>query len=312
MPLVSIQSGDAVLAFCRGGIVAGRVRGVGHLSLHACFRAGSTFATPKTTSTSFESGYRWWKSSSWLLSHLSLWPCRRSLFEKTCLGRSRQTMCQDNLKQIAHALRAYEEAKGDLPPTYTTDNIGNPTLSWRVLILPYLESGALYNSFNPDEPWNGPINRPVSATIIPTYACPSDASSLVAGRYQTNYLAVVGPNCAGRAHCCGSLPISAQRPQTRYWLLRWPNRASPGRSLATCRSSRSIWPAPVPPLWFLRAATARDRLPSSPMTLVRASLRRWPTAECGVCRPNAFRLTACRGCWKSAAARESSSKNARH
>src|SRR6185437_583100 len=62
-----------------------------------------------------------------------------------------------NLKQIALSAHNYHDVNGKLPANRTDKN-GKPLLSWRVLILPYLEQANLYQQFKLDEPWDGPNN----------------------------------------------------------------------------------------------------------------------------------------------------------
>jgi Protein of unknown function (DUF1559) len=68
-----------------------------------------------------------------------------------------RTKSTNNLKQIALAFHAYHDVNGRLPAD-VVDKDGQPILSWRVLILPYLEQNPLYQEFKLDEPWNGPNN----------------------------------------------------------------------------------------------------------------------------------------------------------
>jgi prepilin-type processing-associated H-X9-DG protein len=65
----------------------------------------------------------------------------------------------NNLKQIALAWHNYEAANGDLPSD-VVDAKGKPILSWRVLILPYIEDQeGLYKGFKLDEPWDSADNK---------------------------------------------------------------------------------------------------------------------------------------------------------
>src|SRR6478735_7398561 len=64
----------------------------------------------------------------------------------------------NNLKQIALAWHNYEAANGCLPND-VTDGKGKPILSWRVLILPYIEEEGLYKGFKLDEPWDSENNK---------------------------------------------------------------------------------------------------------------------------------------------------------
>jgi prepilin-type processing-associated H-X9-DG protein len=105
---------------------------------------------------------------------------------------ARERRCADNLKQIALAMHNFETANGAFPPAAITDRQGQPLLSWRVAILPYLgpEGAALYREFRLDEPWDSPHNRRLLDRMPAVYACPDEPR----GRpTTTNYLVVVGP-----------------------------------------------------------------------------------------------------------------------
>lgn len=64
----------------------------------------------------------------------------------------------NELRQIALAMHNFESAFQRFPSAYTTDENGQPLLSWRVHILPFLEENALYDQFHLDEPWNSQHN----------------------------------------------------------------------------------------------------------------------------------------------------------
>lgn len=102
---------------------------------------------------------------------------------------ARQSMCRNNLKQIALALLNYESAYGSFPPAYVKDDQGRPMHSWRVLILPFLEQQGLYEQYNFDEPWDGPNNRRLTERIPPVFRCPS-ANDTSSGN--TSYVASMG------------------------------------------------------------------------------------------------------------------------
>lgn len=105
---------------------------------------------------------------------------------------ARRNSCMNNLKQIALAIHAYEEEHGTLPPAYTVDKEGNQLHSWRTLILPYLEQTALFKTIDLAKPWDDPVNAKARETIVEVYQCPSKPGP----NGLTNYLAVVGPECA--------------------------------------------------------------------------------------------------------------------
>jgi hypothetical protein len=65
--------------------------------------------------------------------------------------------------------------------------------SWRVLILPYLEQKALYDSYHFDEPWDSPNNAKLERQIGNVYL----RSGLESDRAETtSFVAVVGPQTA--------------------------------------------------------------------------------------------------------------------
>ncbi len=100
---------------------------------------------------------------------------------------ARRSSCTNNERQIALAMLNYESANGHFPPAYSTDEDGNPLLSWRVLILPYIGEQSLYNQFDLTQPWDSETNLAASANMPIAYGCPSSASP---GAGNTNYVVV--------------------------------------------------------------------------------------------------------------------------
>jgi hypothetical protein len=88
-----------------------------------------------------------------------------------------RTQAQNNLKQIALAMHNYHDTIGRFPPQATYDKNGKPMLSWRVMILPYIEQQNLYNQFHLDEPWDSEHNKKLLAKMPTVYASPSDEKS---------------------------------------------------------------------------------------------------------------------------------------
>lgn len=66
----------------------------------------------------------------------------------------------------------YEDAHGHLPPAAVCGPNGQPLLSWRVLLLPYIEGDELYKQFHLDEPWDSEHNRPLLDRMPRSYAAP--------------------------------------------------------------------------------------------------------------------------------------------
>lgn len=71
---------------------------------------------------------------------------------------ARRTTDRNSLKMIGLALHNYHDANDAFPPRANYDKDGNPLLSWRVHLLPYLEENELYEQFHLDEPWNSEHN----------------------------------------------------------------------------------------------------------------------------------------------------------
>ena len=65
---------------------------------------------------------------------------------------------REKLKQIGLAIHNYCDTHNAIPANVLDKN-GKPMLSWRVLLLPYLEEGKLYKQFKLDEPWDSKTNK---------------------------------------------------------------------------------------------------------------------------------------------------------
>ncbi len=76
---------------------------------------------------------------------------------------------KNNLKQIGIAIHGYSDTLGKMPAD-VVDKDGKALLSWRVLLLPYLEEEALYRKFKLDEPWDSETNKPLTEKIPKVYA----------------------------------------------------------------------------------------------------------------------------------------------
>jgi len=85
---------------------------------------------------------------------------------------ARKALSMNNLKQIALAMMMHESSKRSFPAAYSVDEDGEPLLSWRVHILPFIGEQELYKQFNLDEPWNSPQNRKLMARMPRLYESP--------------------------------------------------------------------------------------------------------------------------------------------
>jgi hypothetical protein len=81
-----------------------------------------------------------------------------------------------------------------LPPAYKADKNDKPLLSWRVLILPFIEGGDdLYKQFHLDEPWDSEHNKKLIPQMPSFYR---DPDSKLAAEGKTNYLTIRGEDTA--------------------------------------------------------------------------------------------------------------------
>jgi hypothetical protein len=85
---------------------------------------------------------------------------------------ARRMQSQNNLKQIGLAMHNYLDTNNHFPPQAVYDKDGKALLSWRVLLLPYLEQDALYREFRLDEAWDSPHNKKLLAKMPRVFQLP--------------------------------------------------------------------------------------------------------------------------------------------
>ncbi len=126
----------------------------------------------------------------------------------------RRASCLNNLKQIGLALHNYHDAYGCFPPACTTDKDGRPLHSWRVLIVPYLESRDFYDQLRLEEPWDSPHNRAVAREWYdgraPCYRCSSDRQG---DPSSTSYVMLTGPGTISDGGSSSALEAITDGPE---------------------------------------------------------------------------------------------------
>ncbi|MBY0523061.1 MAG: DUF1559 domain-containing protein [Gemmataceae bacterium] len=105
-------------------------------------------------------------------------------------GKANDTISNVNLKQIGLAMHTYADANNS--NLLTEREQGNPGLSWRVHLLPFIEEQNLYNQFNLSEPWDGPTNKRLLSQMPKIYLDPRFQSPADRSKGLTYYRGFVG------------------------------------------------------------------------------------------------------------------------
>ncbi len=138
---------------------------------------------------------------------------------------ARRSQCKNNMKQIGLALHNYHGTHRIFPSIRMLDlkqYAGSCTagwqrpggFSWRVMLLPFLDQGTIYNQINWDDHLIGTSCGGTNSfavadkTVLPAFLCPSDPTdSVVGGKAGTNYAAMAGTTNNHTSSAKTSLPI---------------------------------------------------------------------------------------------------------
>lgn len=104
-----------------------------------------------------------------------------------------RTAIMKSLKDIALALHKYHQTYKHLPLATVYGPDGRPWHSWRVLLLPFLGQGNLYQEYDHSVPWDDPKNEPILKKMPQVYR---DPLSDEAEETRTRYLLISGPGTA--------------------------------------------------------------------------------------------------------------------
>jgi hypothetical protein len=89
------------------------------------------------------------------------------------LESSRRSKSINNMRRLALALNNYHDSYKTLPRPAILSKAGEPLLSWRVLVLPYVDEQALYDKFHLDEPWDSEHNKKLIAEMPDVFRSPA-------------------------------------------------------------------------------------------------------------------------------------------
>jgi hypothetical protein len=103
---------------------------------------------------------------------------------------AKRMQSSNNLRQLGIAMHNYHDEYSSFPPAVVKDENGTPLYSGRVLLLPYLEQGPLYERFDKTKAWNAPENAALTSMPVKTF---QDPGSSAGDSPRSDYLFVTGP-----------------------------------------------------------------------------------------------------------------------
>ncbi len=103
---------------------------------------------------------------------------------------------RQQLRTLGIAIINYHDAYGRLPLPAIVDQKGQPLLSWRVAILPFIEQDALFREFKLDEAWDSPHNKKLIAKMPAVFAPVSKSTA----PHSTYFQYIVGPEAIFSSH----------------------------------------------------------------------------------------------------------------
>src|SRR4029077_6226529 len=86
---------------------------------------------------------------------------------------AQRVQSQNNLKQLGLAMHNYLSTNNTFPANAIYAKDGRALLSWRVMLLPYLDQNELYKQFKLDEAWDSPHNRKLLEKMPAVFKSPA-------------------------------------------------------------------------------------------------------------------------------------------
>lgn len=111
---------------------------------------------------------------------------------------ARRTQCSNNLRQIIVGLQNFASTSAAFPPSarlHVMDDL--PGVSWRVLVLPYIEQRSVYDQVQPNRD-GGAVSWAPRTSAIASFMCPEiDVPTASTTLKLSSYAAVSGPGRGG-------------------------------------------------------------------------------------------------------------------
>ncbi len=104
---------------------------------------------------------------------------------------ARRAACINNMKQLGLAMHNFHSAENRFPGYDDPQHPEYKPTSWRVQVLPYVESSFVYDQYDRTQEWDSPNNIVLEQALSQRYQCPSNAN---VSSTDTDYLTLVGPN----------------------------------------------------------------------------------------------------------------------
>ncbi|HWG44209.1 MAG TPA: DUF1559 domain-containing protein [Gemmataceae bacterium] len=141
------------------------------------------------------------------ISHQTAWlfTSPEWIYAGTIREVSARVQSGENVQLMALAMHGYQDEKKVLPPAALWSKDGRPLLSWRVLILPYIEQEDLFKEFHLTESWDSPHNLRLLPRMPKIYL--PLLGSETAKPYTTRYQVFVGKGAAFEGRQGLHLPV---------------------------------------------------------------------------------------------------------
>jgi hypothetical protein len=105
-------------------------------------------------------------------------------------AEARRSISQEKLRQVGFALLNYHNDFHCFPPAFMEDSQGQPSHSWRVLILPYLDGQDAFALYDFRTAWNGSGKGMVATQMPAPFKRFEDQPNY---DYHTNIVVMTGP-----------------------------------------------------------------------------------------------------------------------
>lgn len=106
----------------------------------------------------------------------------------------RRSQCRNNLKSIGLGIHNYHDVHTGIPPAVS----GDPPVSWRIAILPFLDERRIHGQYRQSVVWNHTPNDQLAQTRLSSYVCPTCyVPQNAQGQWYTAYSMLTGPGTIG-------------------------------------------------------------------------------------------------------------------